>query len=84
MTLCYLKLALDPDFGQKCPKTPKIMHRWSPSPAKSTKIRLQMPTNRKKNVLAKKLEANNQKLGAQIRNQRGYVFWVWGLGFRVS
>ena len=32
-----------------------------------------------KNVLVKKLEANNRKLGAHKRNHRGYVF-----GFRVS
>ena len=37
MTIVYLKLALDPEFGQKCPKAPKIMHMWSPSPQTSTK-----------------------------------------------
>ena len=47
--------------------------------------KLQMPTNLKK-VLAKKLEANNQKLGAHTRNLRGYVFGfrVSGLGFELS
>ena len=56
-----------------------------PTPPKINKKKASDAHESQKNVLAKKPEANNQKLGAQTRNQKGYVFGfrVSGLGFEV-